>query len=463
MGVSETRWPGEGDFYSEEFRVIHSGKEGGQGGVGVILDKRMAISVKEICFEGERLMMVKLSGKPVDVVVIQVYMATSDYKEEEIEEMYERRGEIMDRETKGRDYTVLMGDFNAVVGEGREDKITGKFGLGKRNGRGELLVEFCKRRQLCINNTWFDQEKRRRYTWTRPGNTGRFQIDYIITKQRYWNSVINSKTYPGADVDSDHNPVVSVIKIKLKVVHKARVNKRWNTECLKDKNVAMEFMKQTEEKLDCKKTEERDKSCNDRWRAVKRVVTEAAESTIGVVNKQRIRKPWITTEMLDRMEERRMWKNVDTTEGRSNYKSLNNSLRRETDRARENWWREQCAGLEQLDKDGRSDLLYRKVREITKRPNRKILAGIRDKEGNNVNDPEKVGERWKEYIEELYDKEGKPTEEESNLEEENDTEEGGGGAELLYIEFERALEDLKNGKAVGTDNIPADRVTQSLG
>ena len=85
---------------------------------------------------------------------------------------------------------------------------------------------------------------------------------------------------------------------------------------------------------------------------MKRAVTEAAESTIGVVNKKRIRKPWITTEMLDRMEKRRMWKNVDTTEGRSMYKSLNNSLRRETDRARENWWREQCAELEQLDKDG---------------------------------------------------------------------------------------------------------------
>jgi len=29
-----------------------------------------------------------------------------------------------------------MEDFNAVVGEGKEDRGVGKFGLGKRNDRG---------------------------------------------------------------------------------------------------------------------------------------------------------------------------------------------------------------------------------------------------------------------------------------------------------------------------------------
>jgi len=37
-----------------------------------------------------------------------------------------------------------MGAFNAVVQEGNEDRVVGKFGLGKRNHRGERLIEFCK-------------------------------------------------------------------------------------------------------------------------------------------------------------------------------------------------------------------------------------------------------------------------------------------------------------------------------
>jgi len=31
------------------------------------------------------------------------------------------------------------------------------------------------------------------YTWTKPGDTGRYQIDYILTECRYWNSVRNAK------------------------------------------------------------------------------------------------------------------------------------------------------------------------------------------------------------------------------------------------------------------------------
>ena len=41
-----------------------------------------------------------------------------------------------------------------------------------------------------MTNTWFEREKRRRHTWKSPGERrGRFQIGYILVKQRYRNSV----------------------------------------------------------------------------------------------------------------------------------------------------------------------------------------------------------------------------------------------------------------------------------
>ena len=72
---------------------------------------------------------------------------------------------------------MVMGDWNAVVGEGMDGREIGKCGLGKRNERGEMLVKFCRRQKMVATNTWFEHEKRRRYTWTKPGDTGRFQID----------------------------------------------------------------------------------------------------------------------------------------------------------------------------------------------------------------------------------------------------------------------------------------------
>jgi len=120
--------------------------------------------------------------------------------------------------------------------------------------------------------------------------------------------------------------------------------------------------------------------------------------------------------MIEKMDERR-WKNVNTEEDKKRYRTLNNQLRRITDKAKEQWWNSQCDELEKLDSQGRMDLLYKKVSELTKGRRKRQNMRIRDKEGILLREPEHVLGRWKEYVEELYDKENKPSEEEIPLEE----------------------------------------------
>ena len=60
-------------------------------------------------------------------------------------------------------------------------------------------------------------------------------------------------------------------------------------------------------------------------------------------------------------------------------------------------------------KKGRSDLVYDKVAKLTwkkKCMNKNIE--IKDITGVIVNEPEKVREQWRLYIESFYDKDGKP-------------------------------------------------------
>ena len=44
--------------------------------------------------------------------------------------------------------------------------VTGKFGRGVQNEAGQRLIEFCQENALVIENTLFQQHKRRLYTWT---------------------------------------------------------------------------------------------------------------------------------------------------------------------------------------------------------------------------------------------------------------------------------------------------------
>lgn len=90
--------------------------------------------------------------------------------------------EVMEN-VKKNDNFIILGDWNAVVGEGEEGDAVGKYGLGVRNNRGKRLTDFCKEKEIIITSTIFQQHPRRRYTWVKPGGMARYQIDYIMVKR----------------------------------------------------------------------------------------------------------------------------------------------------------------------------------------------------------------------------------------------------------------------------------------
>ena len=106
---------------------------------------------------------------------------------------------------------------------------------------------------------------------------------------------------------------------------------------------------------------------------------------------------------------------------------------------------------------GRSDLLYRKVQQITRTgKSASRCLGINDKSGNLLTEPEQVRKRWHEYTEELYCKDSKPKMEDLAIENENDVDRDSRGPTLIASEIREAIREMKTGKAVGVDGIPAE-------
>ena len=52
---------------------------------------------------------------------------------------------------------VVGADLNGHVGEGNngDEECMGRHGLGKRNNEEQAVVDFAKRRELAITNTYF--------------------------------------------------------------------------------------------------------------------------------------------------------------------------------------------------------------------------------------------------------------------------------------------------------------------
>ena len=141
---------------------------------------------------------VRFQGKSFNITVIQVYTPTSNAKEAEVEWFYEDLQELLELTPK-KDILFIIGDWNARVGSQETSGVTGKFGLAVQNEAGQKLTEFCREKALAIENTHFQQHKRRLYTWTSPDGRHRNQTDYILCSQRWRSSTQSAKTRLGAD------------------------------------------------------------------------------------------------------------------------------------------------------------------------------------------------------------------------------------------------------------------------
>ena len=89
----------------------------------------------------------------------------------------------------------------------------------------------------------FPNKASRRTTWQAPNGKYSNQIDFILTSKRFKSGIFTNKirTFPGADVGSDHDQVMTM-KTKLSKRRKKknpRIN--FNLEKLNDKSIAEEF------------------------------------------------------------------------------------------------------------------------------------------------------------------------------------------------------------------------------
>ena len=110
---------------------------------------------------------VHFQGKPFNIMVIQVYALSSNAEEAEVERFHEDVQGLLELPPP-KDVLFIIGDWKAKVGSQETPGVTGKFGLGIWNEARQRLIEFCQENALDIANTFFQQHKRRLYTWTSP-------------------------------------------------------------------------------------------------------------------------------------------------------------------------------------------------------------------------------------------------------------------------------------------------------
>ena len=80
-----------------------------------MVNKRARNAVLGCNLKNDRMISVRLQGKPFDITVIQVYAPTSDTEEAEVEWFYEDLQDLL-VPTPNKDVLFNLGDWNAKVG-----------------------------------------------------------------------------------------------------------------------------------------------------------------------------------------------------------------------------------------------------------------------------------------------------------------------------------------------------------
>ena len=128
-----------------------------------MVNKRVQNAVLRCSLKNDRMISVCFQGKPLSITVIQAYAPSSKAEEAEVERFYEDLQNFLEL-TRKKDVLFIIGDWNAKVGSQETPGVTGKFGLEIWNEAGQMLTEFCQENALVIENTLFQQHKRRLYT-----------------------------------------------------------------------------------------------------------------------------------------------------------------------------------------------------------------------------------------------------------------------------------------------------------
>ncbi|KAK3514882.1 hypothetical protein QTP70_033816 [Hemibagrus guttatus] len=360
--VQETRWKGsKARSIGAGFKLFYYGVDSKRNGVGVVLKEEFVRNVLEVKRVSDRVMSLKLEIEGVMLNVVSGYAPQVGCELGEKERFWSELDEVMESIPTG-ERVVIGADFNGHVGEGNtgDEEVMGKFGVKERNLEGQMVVDFAKRMDMGVVNTYFQKREEYRVTYK----------TLMVCKKKWSKIEIEKKT------------------------------KWWKLK----KECCEEFRQKLGQALGGQV------GLPDDGETTAEVIRETGRKVLGVSfgrRKEDKETWWWNEEVQDSIQRKRLakkkWDMDRTEENRQEYKELQRRVKREVSKAKQKAYDELYTRLD--TREGEKDL-YRLARQRD-RDGKDVqqVRVIKDRDGRVLTSEESVQRRWKEYFEELMNEE----------------------------------------------------------
>ncbi|KAK3549087.1 hypothetical protein QTP70_031342 [Hemibagrus guttatus] len=309
--VQETRWKGsKARSIGAGFKLFYYGVDSKRNGIGVVLKEEFVRNVLEVKRVSDRVMSLKLELEGVMLNVVSGYAPQVGCELEEKKRFWSELDEVMESIPTG-ERVVIGADFNGHVGEGNrgDEEVMGKFGVKKRNLEGQMVVDFAKRMDMAVVNTYFQKREEHRVTYKSGGR--RTQVDYILCRRGNLKEISDCKVVVGESVARQHRMVVCRMTLMVCKKKRSKIEIEKKTKCWKLK------------KEEC-------------------LIRETGRKVLGVSSGSRKEDKetwWWNEEVQDSIQRKRLakkkWDMDRTEENRQEYKELQRRVKREVSKAKQ--------------------------------------------------------------------------------------------------------------------------------
>ena len=188
------------------------------GGIGMVLSPKAVDNLLTIEKISDRIMVAEFNTNP-KTTFIACYGPTNCSEENLADEFFCNLRELVGNVPQ-HNFLIIAGDFNSQLGP--EDV---PFSYNRETNRnGEKLVDLCQELSLFAANTTFMKKREKLWSFQHPSGS-RSQIDYILVRTKWRNSVHNAQSYSTFfSVGSDHRVVSMKTVLSLRSSKKSQAH-----------------------------------------------------------------------------------------------------------------------------------------------------------------------------------------------------------------------------------------------
>uniref|UniRef100_A0A1B0CNV0 Reverse transcriptase domain-containing protein n=1 Tax=Lutzomyia longipalpis TaxID=7200 RepID=A0A1B0CNV0_LUTLO len=400
--IQEMRWTGQGVLEKRDYNIYYScHPKHHMLGVGFLVSRKVKPAVIGFKPISERLCTLRVRGKFQNISLINVHAPTEDSSESEKDNLYDLVEQALNACPR-YDVKIVLGDMNAKIGrEPVHRRYTGDHSLHENsNDNGQRIINLAAAHNLVVGSTRFARKNIYKATWASPDGITFNQIDHVLIDRRHQTSLLNVRTFRGANVDSDHFLVGAVFRARVATFKGVAATKsvKINIEALKNEQLRAKYAEEVDAAL----------ANNASGPGDGMPINDIASSLEGLhhpgLGRKADRNDWFDDECKLATEQKNAaYRAMLSSRTRSRVESYRDLRRKEKKvhrRKKEAWEKELVCELEGYRKQPhQARRFYQRVRGM--KPYTPKCSSCRDKQGNLVSDQEGILERWAEHFDEL--------------------------------------------------------------